>query len=267
MSFLQTLSEHFFYTNKKSYSDKQGNIAYLDSAPLNRPMSLPLRHRAYVAIIVVAAIVAGAIFLNTTVFSSLREIAAAEQAVSDNLAREASIETLPLVQGLMPKDDNALLAWFDKKGYTVYNASEEADSDELILYKLPDDMTLEEAEALYTKGISNLTAPEATRLLNGSWQLVVDRSDTTSMVVRYADFTTGDPQIALQNALQKLKYDADNITDSGTDDSGNTYEIGTVTTKTGRTYSWKISAIPLAEMFSFSNVPDDACYVGVRLTE
>ena len=230
-------------------------------------MSMPFAQRLFVLVVVVAAIIAGAIFLNNTVLSSLRETAAAEQAIADNLARPASIETIPKIQGLMSKDDDEIFAWFNMKGYTVYNASDETDSDELILYKLPSDMTVEEAEPLYKKGISALTAPEATKLLNGSWQLVVDRSGPTTMVIRYADFSTGDPEIALQNALQKTKYKAKSVTDSGVDDSGNTYEIGTLTTKAGKTYTWKISCIPLAEMYSFSNVPDNACYVGIRLTE
>ena len=265
MSILHTLAEHFFYTNRRTYSNKQGNVAYLDGAPLNRPLSLPRAHRVFVLLIVAAAIIAGALFLNATILSSMREAAATEQAITDNLAREASIESLPKMQDYIALNDVGLMEAFEKAGYTMYDASANSEQDEFVAYKIPSDMSLDEAAALYERGISALSAPEATKLLNGSWQFVAERSGITSMVVRYADFSTGDPQIAVQNALQKMGFDADEISDSGVDESGNTYNVGTLETKKG-TYTWKISALPLSEMFSINNMPEEACYVGVRLT-
>ena len=34
----------------------------------------------------------------------------------------------------------------------------------------------------------------------------------------------------------------------------------------GTPCTWKISALPLSDMYSISGLPEDACYVGVRVT-
>jgi hypothetical protein len=86
------------------------------------------------------------------------------------------------------------------------------------------------------------------------------------MVVRYIDFSTGDPQIAVQNAIMKEGFDTGSITESGEDDSGNTFSTGSFTIDDA-SYTWKVSALPLEEIYSISGLPEkSACYVGVRVT-
>ena len=261
-----SLGDILHYTNRRTYSDTKGEIAYLDGAPLRRPFSMPLGQRFIALIIVAAAIILGFLFINNTVISGLRESAEAEQAIENNLARQASIETIPNMADLINRNDKSVKKAFKKAGYTVFDASNESDSEDMTLYKLPADVTLDEASALYAKGISNLTAVQATKLLVGSWQFVAERSAGTSMVVRYADFTTGDPQIAVQNALQKSGFDPESITDSGVDDSGNTYSTGTLQAGDSACV-WRISAIPLDEIYDINNMPEEACYIGVRVTK
>ena len=261
-----SLGDLLHYTNRRTYSDTKGEVAYLDSAPLRRPFSMPLGQRVLALIIVAIAIVLGFVFINNTVISAMRESAQAEQAIEANLARQASIETLPNMADLITRSDKGIKKAFKKAGYTVFDASSEDDSEDMTLYKLPADVTLDEAAAMYAKGISNLTAVQATKLLVGSWQFVAERSSGTSMVVRYADFTTGDPQIAVQNALEKSGFDPESISDSGVDDSGNTYSTGTLTVD-DETYVWRISAIPLEEIYDINNMPEEACYIGVRVTK
>ena len=261
----RSLGDILHYSNNRTYSDKQGEVAYLDGAPLRRPVSMPAGQRVIAAIIVIAAIALGAYFVNDTVIRSMREAQQAEQAIANNLARQASIDTIPHVDQLITLNDAGIKETFEEAGYTVYDASAQGDADELILYKLPSDMSIEEASAMYARGISGLTAVQATKLLNGSWQFVADRSGATSMVVRYADFSTDDPSIAVQNALQKAGYDPESITESGVDDSGNTYSMGTLDAD-GTTCTWKISALPLEDMFSISGMPEGGCYVGSRVT-
>ena len=85
------------------------------------------------------------------------------------------------------------------------------------------------------------------------------------MVVRYADFSTDDPQVAVQKAVEREGFDTGSISESGVDESGNTYNMGVV--EVGKkAYTWKVSALPLDDMYSINNMPTDACYVGVRLT-
>lgn len=261
-----SLGDLLHYTNRRTYSDTKGDIAYLDGAPLRRPFSMPAGQRFLALIIVAIAVIIGFVFINNTVISALRESAQAEQAIETNLARQASIETLPNMAKLINRNDKGIKKAFKKAGYTVFDASSEDDSEDMTLYKLPADVTLDEAAAMYAKGISNLTAVQATKLLVGSWQFVAERSSGTSMVVRYADFTTGDPQVAVQNALEKSGFDPESISDSGVDDSGNTYSTGTLTVD-DTTCVWRISAIPLEEIYDINNMPEEACYIGVRVTK
>ncbi len=55
------------------------------------------------------------------------------------------------------------------------------------------------------------------------------------------------------------------ITDSGVDDSGNTYQAGVVSTDAG-TCNWRVSVIELNEVYDISGLPNTAFYVGIRLT-
>ena len=264
MALHDSLADRLFYTNRKTYTDREGNIAYLDAKGLKRPFSMPMAQRVIAAIIVVAAIFIGYMFVDKTVLNTYREAAAFEKTIEENLARPASIETLPNVVGLMPLDNETIVASLNETGLKFYDMTELNDSYDLMVCKLPDDMTAEEAAALYATGIGSLQATQATKLLNGSWTLGVDRENST-MIVRYCDFKTGDPQIAVQNAVIKEGFDTASITESGVDDSGNTFSTGTIETESG-TYVWKVSALELDEIYSISGLPEKACYVGVRLT-
>ena len=264
MALHDSLADRLFYTNRKSYTDQEGNIVYLDSSGLKRPFSMPTAQKVIAAIIVVAAIFIGYMFVDKTVLATYREAAAFEKTIEDNLARPASIDTIPNVASLMPLDNEGIVASLNESGLQLYDMTELNDSYDLMVCKLPEDMSAEEAASLYASGIGSLPATQATKLLNGSWTLGVDREYST-MILRYSDFKTGDPQIAVQNAVAKEGFDSASITESGVDDSGNTFSTGTVETEDG-TYVWKVSALKLDDIYSISGLPEDACYVGVRLT-
>lgn len=265
MANTHSLIDHIYYENRKDYTYVQGEVAYLDPAPLRRPFAMPRYQRIIALVIVAAAIIIGFIFINNTILASIRETEAAEQAVTENLARQASIETAPQMSQLILLSDDEIRAKFQEAGFTVYDASDSEDPTNMVLYKLPSDMAVEDAALLYAQGVSSLSAPQASKLLVGSWYFNSDRSGSTSMVVRYADFSTGDPQVAVQNALAKQGFNPESITESGVDDSGNTFNLGSYDAD-GTMCSWKISALPLKEMYSVSGLPEDACYVGVRIT-
>jgi hypothetical protein len=226
---------------------------------------MPMAQRIIAIIIVIIAIAIGGYLVNKFVISKWQEATAAEQAVISNLAREASIETIPIVSGLINLDNEDIIATFEKSGYTLYDASTPDEWGSMALYKLPSDMTESEASPLLLQGIGSLEAQDASRFLEGSWYYAADRVGGTSMVVRYVDFSTGDPQIAVQNAVNKEGFDMSSTTDSGVDESGNTFTSGTLDAD-GTACTWKVSALPLNEIYSISGLPKDACYVGVRVT-
>lgn len=260
------LVEKLFYSSKREYTRTDGNIAYLDTTGLTRPLGIPKPQRIFVAILVVIAIVIGIFIIKDTVISSLQATVLAEKTISSNLARPASIESIPHLPDLIDLDDAAIISALEKNGGNFYSATEMADSGNLTIYKIPDDLAVADAAIQYRRGIGSLTAADATFLLNGSWSLSVDRMGTTSMIVRYADFSTKDPTTAVQNALAKEEFDTASITETGVDDSDNTFTTGTL--KVGDTECiWKISALPLSDVYSIHGMPEDACYVGVRLTK
>ena len=265
MADLQSLVDHIHYENRREYTHVEGDVAYLDGAPLRRPFSMPKTQRIIAIVIIVIAVIIGAIFINHTVLDSLRETLQAEKNIETNLARQASIETLPNMAEMIVLGDDDIRARLQEAGYTVYDASDPDDDTSMILYKLPSDVSVEEAAGLYAKGVGNLTPTQASKLLNGSWYFSADRNGGTTMVVRYADFSTGDPTRAVQNALSKEGFNPESISDSGEDDSGNTYSTGTLDAD-GTSCVWKISALPLDDMYSIRGLPEDACYVGVRVT-
>ena len=263
---LHSLADRLYYANRRSYSKQEGNVAYLDDTPLKRSMTIPGKQRIVAVIIAIAAIVIGALFVNDTVIANIRETAAAEKAIEEGLARKASIDTIPNMIDLATLSDDEIRQKFADDGYTIYDASDTSSTDNMILYKLADDISIEEAAALFAQGLNGLSAPQAVKFFNGSWYFSTERAGGTSMITRYADFTSGNPAEAVQRAIEKQGYDPSTVSESGVDDSGNTYSMGVIE-EDKKAYTWKISALPLSEMYSISKLPEDACYVGIRLTE
>ncbi len=112
-------------------------------------------------------------------------------------------------------------------------------------------------------GIDKLSAADAVRLLKGAWTLDVSRKAGESIRLRYADFDSGTIEKAVQGAMQAEGLESAEITDNGVDDSGNTFQAGTVATDSG-TYNWRVSAIELSEMYDISGLPNTAFFVGIR---
>jgi hypothetical protein len=261
---LHSLVDKLFCANRREYSVRNGGTAYLDASPLNRPITMPIAQKIILAVIIIAAIVIGGFFVNDTVFANARAVEKAEKTIAANLARPASLESIPNMASLVLLSDDEIRAAFNQAGYNIYDASSMSEDNSLILWKMPDDVSVEQAALMISQGIKKLDPEQATLLLNGSWKFESDRVNGTSMVVRYADFTTGDPQVAIRSALEKEGFDANNV-ESGVDDSGNSFSTGGVDVN-GTQCTWRISAVPLSDYYAISGMPENACYVGVRIT-
>lgn len=244
-----------------------GSIAYMDAGALSRPLDVPQHVRiAAIVALIVAAIIGGVILFNyfdAVVNGPAREKAALEE----SLAQEVSLG-IPGLASLMGLGDEDILAALNQTGATLYERVPLGTSPDVSfeVVKLPDGMTLADAAVLYATGISNLSALDATKLLHGSWDMSVSRTEGTNLYVRYADFTSGSIQGAIENARNEAGLAESELTDSGIDEAGNTYATGTVS-DSGVTYNWRISAISLDEVYDISGMPDGAVYVGIRLTE
>ena len=258
------ISDRLFYSNRREYTDLHGDIAYLDASPLKKTSKMSAQQRIIALVIVAVAIIIGALFVNSTILTYMRDAAMLQQTIDDNLKRTPSIESLPKMVSVVALDDEGIIGAFQEAGYKTFDASASTESPDLVLYRIPDDMTVDDASLYFAQGIGNLNAAQASKILNGSWYFTSDRENGT-MVVRYADFSTNDPVVAVQSALKQQGFETDSITDSGEDESGNTYTAGTAVVDEHE-YKWKISAIPLGDIYSVRNLPEDACYVGIRMT-
>lgn len=256
----------FFNERKKEYVSAGGPVRYLDGSSLARPFDLPKRTiAALCAFVLVAAVIGGVFlynFLDTVLNASAREQASVEQ----NLARDVSYD-LPQLSALMAADDDAIRQTFADAGLTIYDKTnpEENPNGGLDLVKLPSDVTEVDAALLYTQGVSNLSAADAAKLLKGSWTFTVSRNDYVDMRVKYADFSSGSVEAAIQAAMASEGLEGSTLGESGVDDAGNTFQTGTIDVD-GTTYAWRVSAIALSSVYDITGLPDTAVYVGVRMT-
>lgn len=261
----KSFADRIHYDGTREYTDKRGEIAYLDGSRLARPADMPKFQRVIALVILAIAVVIGGFMVNELVISPMRASADAEQAVAANLAREGSIKSIPTMADFINLDNDAVKTTLEGAGNKLYDASVTDDSNEMTLFRIPSDMAASEVASLYVKGVGSLNAEQASKLLNGSWTFSVDRVGVTSMVVRYADFENSDPEAAVKAAVKKQGFGSESVTESGVDDSGNTYQMGTVDAG-GTACTWKVSALPLSDVYSISGLPESACYVGIRVT-
>lgn len=245
-----------------------GDVRYYDGAELSRPLEMPQRVRLVMYGAMAVAAVIGALFLFNYFDSIMNEPLRQQQTLQENLTREVALD-LPSLAGLMPRSDEKIMAKLEKAGYTLYERTPVGTDPDggFEVIKLPADVSLEEAGAMYLTGVDNLSAPDAVKLLKGAWTLTVSRKAGTSMRLRYADFDSGTIEKAIQNAMAAEGLENATVDDSGVDDSGNTYQAGTVTDKKERTYNWRVSVIDLSEVYAISGLPNTAYFVGIRFSE
>ncbi len=257
--------EDFLAVDESEYTQQKGNIMYLNDAGIKRPQRMPLQHKLIALALVAVGVVIGIVFLNNTVYETARQAALAQQSVETNLSREPSLSSLPVLSEIANAPDADIIANLEGRGYTIYNATTERNAG-INIYKIPSDMSLSDAELLYARGVSSLNAAQASRLLNGSWNLGTSRESAYTIVVRYADFKATSVDSAIASALKQQNIDPNSSEESGVDDSGNHFQRGTLQAN-GLSYTWRISAIDLKDVYDITGLPDQGAYVGIRLTQ
>ena len=256
----------FFGTQPKKYTEGSGPVRYLDAGALARPLDMQRKDLAIMGGFLVVAVIVGAVLLHNVLDATVNAPAREAESVQASLARDVSYD-LPILSALMTQDNDAVRQTFADAGFTVYDkTSEETNAKGGVeLIKLPSDVSEAEAAVYYAQGVKNLSAADAARLLKGSWTLSIDRSEYTDMRVRFADFASGSVDAAIDAAIVAEGLEEAPVTDSGTDDAGNTFKEGTVDVD-GTTYTWRVSAIALSSVYKISGLPDTATYVGIRMT-
>lgn len=264
MDNFKNLFRGYLRPQKLSYTVEKGNVRYLDGSNLKRPTKMRGATLLFAAVVVVVGIILGYFFLKDTVYDAVRQQMLNQQSVEENLSRESATASLPAMQSLLGLPADQIVAAVNAQGYPVLDIAAQKGASGVELLRLPKDVSTTDAALMYAKGFGSLTAQQASLLLNGSVYLSVDDTQQ-SYVMRYADFQAGDEQKALQTAAQTQGIDLTQATATGTDDSGNTYAEGTLTAN-GAAYTWRISTIPLSDMYDIKGLPDNAVYVGMRVT-
>ncbi|MCL1798553.1 MAG: teichoic acid transporter [Eggerthellaceae bacterium] len=237
----------------------------MDGSPLARPLSMPLAFKAILVCFVIAgAAIGGTIFqraYDDVILAPQREIDRIEQ----NLARVAAVQ-LPALPNLIQLDDEAVLATLGAEEYNLFDMNTVASHEGtgINLVKLPEGVSLVDASLAYNSGLQSLSSSEAIRMLNGSWTLTIGRDGYLDMRLRYADFRSENIEVAIQNALGSQGLAEAVVEEEGEDTAGNTYKTGVVSINDA-SYSWRVSACPLAEVYSIERLPHNTYYVGIRL--
>lgn len=266
VSFAERLTAFLDGPSSKEHRPRQGDeiVMYPDAEILTRPLDMPWKVKLGLLGAAAAAAIIGAIFLGWYFDGVVNEPKRQQESITEALSADVPYD-LPSLYSLMPLDDSGILTTLQGSGLSLYEVPAKESSAVYRLIKLPADMSAVDAGALYLAGIDNIGAAEAARLLNGSWDLQIDRSNGTNMVLHYADFKSGTVDAAVQSALATEGLTDSTIDDSGEDTAGNTYVAGTITGDAG-TYSWRVSALPLSKIYSVNGLPENAVYVGIRMT-
>lgn len=248
---------------------------YPDGSGLKRPVSMP--GQAWVIALAFAAVAlgVGAWWGSSTIGGIEDSVRLSLATVEENLEREVSYD-IPQITTLLDLDNASILAKFEEEGLAIYNlgiegepaGDEEEGEPTLNVMKLPSDVSPSDAAVMLSRGIANLDAARAAKLLNGSWTLQVDREAGVNDVVRYVDFGSGSVEAAIESAIAIEGFDPATVAEDtqGVDDAGNTYKQGTVQYNDA-TYTWRISAIALEEVYDIAGLPETAVYVGIRVME
>ncbi|MCD8316184.1 MAG: hypothetical protein LUB61_02095 [Eggerthellaceae bacterium] len=254
-------------SSAQSFETGRGYMEPIDSSALERPQKLPISVRLVLILFIIVACIIGIIFLSGYFQTTIVDPEIEAQTLEENLTRESPLN-LPVLSDFVHMDNATIQQTLTDEGDTLYNATsdDEAEENEMTLIRIPSDMTLDQAILLYLQGVNNLSASDAALLLNGLWTLDVTQGDySANMSLHYADFTSGSTDEALNNAIASQNIDVSQITETGVDDAGNTYAKGTIYLDDG-TYNWRVSVIELSEVYDIEEFPDDAQYVGIRLT-
>lgn len=248
-----------FYEN-----ENDGPIRYIDGSALDRPTSIPLPFKAIMAVFVVIAGIIGFNIWNDVNDEVVNAPVREAEATQTNITREVDYG-FPIIKDLIQLDDATIMQIFADNGYSIYNLNSADESGMgFDVIKLPPDVSTVDAALMYSQGVSNLSSSEAALLLNGSWRFTVGRSGYTDANVKYADFSSGGVDQAVQNAIINQGLAETALGESGIDGAGNTFQEGQIDVN-GVIYTWRVSSCPLSEVYSVSGLPESAAYVGVRM--
>ena len=244
---------------------RQGEINYIDASSLSRSLTMPKKNYPIMLAILAVAVVA-ACGLGFAINYNIVHGEDRLKAQVLEIANRGVDTEVPKLTDFVDYSDADFAPYMESAGYAYVDMNEINKSPDFTIdyFKLPSDMSVEEAEGAYTNGISSLDTETAVKLLSGSWRLTVNRAGGFSYNIRYADFESDNPNSAIQKAMEKQGLADTTLTESGKDRTGNQFQSGEVEID-GYHYTWTVSVCKLKEAYRVSGIPGSSQYVGVRL--
>lgn len=244
---------------------RQGEINFIDASSLSRSPTMPKKNYPFMfAILALAILAAGGLgfAINYNIVHGEDRLKA--QVVE--IANRGVDKEVPKLTDFVDFSDADFAPYMESSGYAYVDMNEINKSPDFTIdyFKLPSDMTAEEAEGAYTNGISSLDTEAAVKLLSGSWRLTANRAGGFSYNIRYADFESDNPNSAIQKAMEEQGLAGTTLTESGKDRTGNQFQSGEVEID-GYHYTWTVSVCKLKDAYKVSGIPGSSQYVGVRL--
>ena len=246
---------------------EDGPVKYLEADCLERSIEMPRDdYRKLLPILVVALLLSAAVIIayNMAVMGDVQKT---RDAVNAAISRDVSLD-LPKLQDYAGKTNEAMIASLKAAGYTLYDNTNDEDRnvDGFDIFKIASDMDPERASNAYSQGLENLKPVDTARYLKGSWRFLVSRANGAEIRLRYADFDSADAIAAIQAAVQAQGFEDANIADAAEDTMGNTNLSGTFK-KDKVEYAYTISTCGLSQVYDIDGLPENAQYVGIRVTE
>lgn len=252
-------------TQNRRQHHENPNIFYMNGDSLARPIEMSRSSKRGAIVLAIIAAIIGIVFLFFYFDSIMNEPVREQERLEESIKKEVTLG-LPNLVSFVELDDAAIDASLKETGATFFEKAPVGSGTSYEIIKLPADVSLTDAAVMYSKGISKLSAVQAATLLNGAWDLSVDRTSRLNISLHYADFKSGTVRSAIQNAIIAEGLDHGEELDSGDDDGfGNAYSSGKIVIE-GEEYNWRVSAIPLSKVYSVAGLPEDIIYVGVRIT-
>lgn len=229
----------------------------------NRPMLL----KSFTGVCMLVALVI-AFFGVDYVFNNAERVSAKETAKNaELLARPIDLQ-LPLLRDWIwtaPDDARAHLA---QSGLSIIDMSTEEDiasNTTYDIFKAPSDLDLGISNAILNRDLAQVRNSDLVHFLSDSWELRYHWDSHFYISTKAYNFSSPTIEDAIAASVAYQGWDVGTVVESGVDTAGNTFQGGTITID-NNVYNWRVSAIPLDQMYNVANLPADAFYVGASLT-
>ncbi|MBQ9067832.1 MAG: hypothetical protein IJ131_02065 [Eggerthellaceae bacterium] len=249
-----------------------GSVHYMSAPAVRRGMHIPGNIKLAIvglglAALLIASLIGMRIY-NDVVNAPVRY--AETIALAINEGRDLN---LPVLNNYVDSDNNGIREAFASAGYQTIDVDalyaregEEPDPNSIDLVKIPSDVPYDRSVELFQGNLRRVEVSDAAHFLASTWRFTTYLADGVDLKVKYAHFTSDTIEEAIAAGIAAQGWTDSTFGESGVDQSGNTYQNGTVQMD-DRVLHWTVSACPLDEVYNVNGLPENSYYVGARLVQ